>query len=625
MRETGLVRRAGAFFGRALARLVVAALLACIAAAVYLAVAGLPKPLLLKLQRRIPGRYAFEIGSARIDPFGAISMYDVRIYRKRVLGPPAVVADRITIETNLLDAWRRRPFARRVIFESADFVPAVILASVTNEPELSEESLSTSVDMEVRNSSVLGVGIEDLSLTVRWEPSGWVWEDVRARLRRNDKDGSVRGRVKYDRQRDLLEGEMTAIMDPWIVFPVMLDRGMPRTVAALQRFSFGATAPRIEARFEMRGVETNSYFRLRGQFWGENFVFDGFDALRSAGNMDIESSDENTVLRIEPLAVMRADGTVTGGFAIDYAAQTIRFDGSSTIDPKALALLTGFASEDDLSDWVFDGPVRITARGVVGIEDSALTDFKASIVGRKFGLPPVIAQEAAFDLIVTNRIAAVTNLVGKWCGGGFAGNATLTFPDSASTNALSYVCDWWLRDAAFEDVLKAIRGESGKASGDFSIRLRLSGMAGRGHGNTAVGKGMMKVRNGRVFTLPVFGGLSSILAKIVPGLDLIMRQSDLTCEFDVANGLISTDKLLVEGDVLSINARGSADLAGNLDFHARVQLMKEHTLVGKILQTLTYPIGKLFEFRVRGTLDKPRWYPVNFSKDLLDRLDLDKD
>ena len=52
--------------------------------------------------------------------------------------------------------------------------------------------------------------------------------------------------------------------------------------------------------------------------------------------------------------------------------------------------------------------------------------------------------------------------------------------------------------------------------------------------------------------------------------------------------------------------------------------MKEHSLVSKLVRVLTYPISKLFEFRLRGPLDDPKWYPVNFSLDLLERIGLRK-
>jgi hypothetical protein len=125
-----------------------------------------------------------------------------------------------------------------------------------------------------------------------------------------------------------------------------------------------------------------------------------------------------------------------------------------------------------------------------------------------------------------------------------------------------------------------------------------------------------------VFLFPLFGGLSRYLAGIVPGLDFVLRQTDLKTDFTIADGVVRMDRVLIEGDVFSLLGKGHYDLRDELDFDVQVALMKEHTLVAKVLRALTYPISKLFEFRLRGSLDDPRWYPVNFSTDLLERLGL---
>jgi hypothetical protein len=61
-----------------------------------------------------------------------------------------------------------------------------------------------------------------------------------------------------------------------------------------------------------------------------------------------------------------------------------------------------------------------------------------------------------------------------------------------------------------------------------------------------------------------------------------------------------------------------------MDFHVRVKLMKDNNVVARLVRVLTFPISKLFEFRLRGTLDDPHWYPVNFSGDLLEKIGLRK-
>jgi hypothetical protein len=125
--------------------------------------------------------------------------------------------------------------------------------------------------------------------------------------------------------------------------------------------------------------------------------------------------------------------------------------------------------------------------------------------------------------------------------------------------------------------------------------------------------------------MPLFGDFSEFMTKIIPGLDLILKQSDLKSKFTVNNGLITSDKIAVEGDVLSLKAYGEYMLGGELDFDVQVKLMKEHTLGGKVFRFLTYPLSKLFEFKLKGTVDDPHWYPENFSLDLLKKIGIGKE
>jgi hypothetical protein len=54
----------------------------------------------------------------------------------------------------------------------------------------------------------------------------------------------------------------------------------------------------------------------------------------------------------------------------------------------------------------------------------------------------------------------------------------------------------------------------------------------------------------------------------------------------------------------------------------QVKLLKDDPLIAKVVRLITWPLSKLFEFRLTGTLDAPRWYPVNFSGELLEKLGL---
>ena len=160
--------------------------------------------------------------------------------------------------------------------------------------------------------------------------------------------------------------------------------------------------------------------------------------------------------------------------------------------------------------------------------------------------------------------------------------------------------------------------------GKFSTRINLNGPLSTNHSQLVQGDVYLKIRDGRVFLLPIFGGLSQYMAKIVPGLDFVLRQGDARADFVVGGGMMSSDNVAIEGDVLSMKGKGHYHLNQDLDYTVQLKLMKSHPLVGKLLRVITWPISKLFEFRLQGTVSEPEWYPINFSSELLERLGLGK-
>jgi hypothetical protein len=120
------------------------------------------------------------------------------------------------------------------------------------------------------------------------------------------------------------------------------------------------------------------------------------------------------------------------------------------------------------------------------------------------------------------------------------------------------------------------------------------------------------MRRGVVFRLPLFGGMTDALTKAVPGLDFALKQTDVHTPFEIRNGRISSQDVQIEGDVLSLTAKGDYRMEdGALAFDVQVRPMKDKTLLGQAMRALAYPISRLFEFRLEGTLDRPRWSVFN--------------
>ena len=119
------------------------------------------------------------------------------------------------------------------------------------------------------------------------------------------------------------------------------------------------------------------------------------------------------------------------------------------------------------------------------------------------------------------------------------------------------------------------------------------------------------MKNGRLFRIPLFGGLTQSLADTIPGVDFVLRQTDVRMPFEMRGDTLISDDVNIEGDLLSLKAAGRATLAGALDFRVQVKPLKGRTVAGAAARVLTYPVSKLFEFRLQGTVQKPQWAPAS--------------
>jgi hypothetical protein len=101
-----------------------------------------------------------------------------------------------------------------------------------------------------------------------------------------------------------------------------------------------------------------------------------------------------------------------------------------------------------------------------------------------------------------------------------------------------------------------------------------------------------------------------------------VNQSHGSLDFAMTNGVFTTSNLRVEGDIFSIQARGSYDIPKDrLDFTARVTLTKNETFLGRLATPITWPFANLsrllLDFRIQGSIDNPSW---TYNRNLMDRL-----
>src|SRR5262249_51771019 len=116
------------------------------------------------------------------------------------------------------------------------------------------------------------------------------------------------------------------------------------------------------------------------------------------------------------------------------------------------------------------------------------------------------------------------------------------------------------------------------------------------------GRGKVEVTDGDVFAIPIFGPLSGILNRILPGSGYSIARK-ATATFKVKEGVIQTDDFDADGSLFSMLGHGDIHfLDDNLDFSLRLNMKGPGLML-----TSMY---KLFEYVGTGSLKKPDWRPA---------------
>jgi hypothetical protein len=143
---------------------------------------------------------------------------------------------------------------------------------------------------------------------------------------------------------------------------------------------------------------------------------------------------------------------------------------------------------------------------------------------------------------------------------------------------------------------------------------RLSGMLVVTNASTANlqtwnGYGDCNLRDGFIWEIPIFGIFSDVLNTMVPGVG-VSRATAGTCTFIITNGVIRSDDMDIRSTGMRLAYRGTLDFDGQVRARVEAGLLRDMWLVGPVVSTVLWPVTKLFEYKVSGSLGDPKADPV---------------
>ena len=602
-------------------RLTLKALIAGVAAVLGLTVLGLSvfgfpayvtRGMVAKFNR---GDYFCDLRRLSLDFRGGVVAHDVRLYRKGVVGPPFVEAQELRVRFQPL-FWRysgygriRGIVVRHGVARPAFYRAGAADAAPTHGGRPAGAAASSGAKARVRcwveDFDLVGAWVEHGACDAEVDGTSFALRNIEAVVGRELQRGVLRGSVTR-LGSGTVKGQCSTTFDPHVLLPILRAAGLERT-DVLEWFSFSSLPPSCSAAFEYApGPEPAC--RVEGRFQGSGFAYRGAAIDFANITAVYEWSAGTRTLSLNPLVLAVGNRNVSGSLVLDLVRETVDGEMLSTADVMALSRVAGLPEGTPGGRWRLGKGTRVYASGRVGYGDAARSDAEASVEGKGIGYGDFLADDCAFKVACRQGTNIFSDIRGKIAGGSFTGSAFL-FRDAADTR---FQAKAEMIHADFRKLLSMVNSNAAdRCEGRLYGNMELSGVAGKS--STVAGQGSVSMKNGAVFRLPLFGGMTAALADKIPGVNYLLSQTDIRIPFTVRDGRVWSKDAQIEGDVLSLTAEGSCGFDGTLAFDVEVRPMKHKTLVGSALRALTSPVSRLFRLRLEGTLSDPKWRLAPFE------------
>ncbi len=431
------------------------------------------------------------------------------------------------------------------------------------------------------------VPLSDLSADFSWDGERTMLRDVRVRHASGelaadllDAPGDFRLNIESSINpvavRTLAPADLAKFLSEWEV---------PRSPAA-----------RIAIRGSTRDPQT---WTGEGNIAVQRARFRGVWANSATANVHLG----NGAIEFKDLHVTRDEGVGTGAFTYDYTHHEIRVDNVHThLRPTDAIYWIAPKLFKAVAPYKFRSPPNLIANGVVqyrGGENTRLTISVDSPSGMDYVF---LGKTLPFDrvkgnLLITDDRVQLNPVEGTLFSGAVRGEADISTAEKNPHYSASLSFDG-VDFPQLTELYFKYETSRGQLAGTYNWQ------SAGDDTRTMTGTGEIKVSNGDVFAIPVFGPLSGFIAAIIPGAGYsIAKQA--TATFTVKDGVIRTDDFKVSGKLFGLVGHGDIHfLEDKLNFDVRINASGPGVLLT--------PVYSLFEYKGEGSLSKPNWHPKNF-------------
>ena len=546
---------------------------------------------------------------ARNATFGlrqGLVLRKVRVLPKGIVAPEWFTADELHLSGGFRPdrpprEWIDTVIAHRVNIAS---LPPHLSTGATN--VASAALVIPAMRFDLVDATFLTMRFKRLQGYFRQERGTNILEDLKIEWPGDRWPEDVTGTIRFDPASGLVEGQLTGHLLPERIYPLLKMLEANGVLDVARRFVFNSKPVEVvEARFRVAPAEP--HYELRLTLAVTDFTYDGV-AVRNANSMIVaEGSNDLTHITIQPLVCERPDGKLSGGLTIDTLTSNIDFIAQSDMPVDPLLRIIRVNINPAKYGIFFATPPRLTATGRIPLDGNIDgVAFTGNMTAPTATVRRIPLQNLQCEFSMVTNSYTLRNVRTTTAGGDVSGTLNLFIP-SSDTQA-SYRTSLKIDHLDVETFAGQL-GFTNSPTGKAFAQLDLASSFGINHDRLLGGSGDVRVEKGVLGRIPLFAGLTDYMARNVPGVSLLVSQSEARMPFTITNGLLRSDSLLVEGDVFSISGWGTYNIpADKLDFTVRTTVFKRKSWLGQIINVVTFPFTKLLlEFRAHGPIERPIW------------------
>ncbi len=586
----------------------------------------LPRFARVRLEKALSqGVLSFRFDHASLNLFRGITVRNVRIHVKRTLGPPLIKVGELRLKGHYYDD---RPFYTWIrSIEADDFVcrpffdlpeskgGGMSLADYLRHCTADNDWFSEPIRVSLRDADIFAVKCRRAEFQLYARNNLVTADAIRLDINSRGFDEALSGWATFAPTPCEIHSRLHGTLTPEVVedFIDFLGGDLANRVA---RRTDNYTSPmQVSGEVLWRssteeGVPPLQDFRATAQSGG--LTYRGVPLRDLKFGVQWTSAPgparRNRHLSVGPIEMGFENGSATVSVAWYPATHATDVSANANARPEDLARVIWGKVPNILTNFTFQTLPTITAVGRImpdGFTEqtSIVGDAKvASATAR--GVP---LEDVSFNFrLHGDDILDFTNVTARAFDGNLGGYVRVADYDNLPNLDMNLA----LHKADCLKVRRHFLNSDLEGGGTLRAKLDLHGLADSDKLDTLHGSAGMKIRGGNLLRVPLFAGLTDFIGRNVPGVDLLVMQSDADVNCTLTNGLVTIDNVSVSGNLFSMVASGRCRINKEgipIDMLAQLRFFHSQSLIGKLARLVTLPVSKMMEFRVTGPIADPEW------------------